>query len=350
MAFRLRLTVCCLILLTSAGAAAAQQPANTAQQSTGVAQVGDRVITLQDVENAWKELEPAEHAKAMQSLYDDRRRVLDRLIAGMLIEKAAAEQKVTVAQYMSAEVAKRRTAVTPEAIEAFFKANQAQMQGNPLEKVRDSIRQFLEQQDAQNAQQAIVTELRKRADAPVIRVTLDPPRSTVATSPTDPVRGNPAAVVTLVEFSDYQCPYCGRVTPTIAKLRAAYGDRLRVVWKDFPLTDIHPQAFKAAETAHCAGDQGKYWEFHDRLFANQKALDVPALKEHAAAVGLEAAAFGACLDDSRHAARVRKGMDDGRVLGVGSTPTAFVNGRAVVGAVPYETFQAVIEEELARAK
>lgn len=122
------------------------------------------------------------------------------------------------------------------------------------------------------------------------------------------------------------------------------------MWKDFPLTSIHPEAFKASEAAHCAGDQGKYWEYHDRLFANQRALQVDALKKHAADLGLEPAAFDECLDSGRHADRVRQGLQAGTRVGVGSTPTVFINGRLLTGAQPYEAFQAVIDEELERAR
>jgi protein-disulfide isomerase len=124
---------------------------------------------------------------------------------------------------------------------------------------------------------------------------------------------------------------------------------VRFVWKDFPLTSIHPQAFKASEAAHCAGDQGKYWEYHDRLFANQKALQVDALKTHAADMGMESAAFATCLDSGKYAERVRSGLQAGAALGVGSTPSIFINGRLLSGAQPYEAFQAVIDDELERA-
>lgn len=123
---------------------------------------------------------------------------------------------------------------------------------------------------------------------------------------------------------------------------------MRFVWKDFPLTSIHPQAFKASEAAHCAGDQGKYWEYHDKLFANQQALQVDALKKHAADLGLEAEKFNQCLDSGTHADRVRSGLTAGSRLGVGSTPAVFINGRLVSGAQPYEAFAAIIDEELQR--
>jgi protein-disulfide isomerase len=132
-------------------------------------------------------------------------------------------------------------------------------------------------------------------------------------------------------------------------LRQTYGDRIRIVWKDFPLTQIHPEAFKAAEAAHCARDQGKFWEYHDVLFANQQALQPEALKKYAADLGLNTATFNTCLDTAKYGDRVQEQMGIGNSLGVGSTPSTFVNGRLVSGAVPYETFAAIIDEELQRA-
>jgi protein-disulfide isomerase len=127
-----------------------------------------------------------------------------------------------------------------------------------------------------------------------------------------------------------------------------YGDKVKLVWKDFPLTSIHPEAFKASEAAHCAGDQGKYWEYHDRLFQNQRALQVDQLKKHAADLGLDAKAFDACLDSGKHGDRVRAGLKEGTALGVGSTPSIYINGRLVMGAQPFEALQAIIDDELQR--
>jgi len=123
---------------------------------------------------------------------------------------------------------------------------------------------------------------------------------------------------------------------------------VKFVWKDFPLTSIHPHAAKASEAAHCAGDQGKYWEYHDVLFANQRALQVDQLKKYAADLKLNTATFDGCIDSGKHTARVNAGLEEGTKLGLSSTPTVFINGRQVMGAQPYETFQTIIDEELQR--
>jgi len=327
-------------LLCLAAPAVAQQPGDVA------AKMGDRTFTVQELDDAWKAADAKSKADAEQAVYDGRKDALDRLIAEMLVEQAAKKQGVDADAYMEAEVAKRATPVSDADVSAFYKANTQQMQGRSLEEVGSTIRSFLEEQQEDAAHEAIIADLRKAA-APVT-VRLDPPRVTVAIAPHDPVRGPAAAVVTLVEFSDYQCPFCSRVTPTLKRLRETYGDRLRIVWKDYPLYDIHPQAQKAAEAAWCAGEQGKYWEFHDRLFANQSTLGVDGLRQHATAVGLEPAGFASCLESGRHADRVKDGARQGNDLGVDSTPTAFINGRRLTGAHPYERFAEIIDEELSR--
>jgi protein-disulfide isomerase len=180
-------------------------------------------------------------------------------------------------------------------------------------------------------------------------VLLDPPRSELTVASHDPVRGPATAPITIIEFSDYQCPFCQRVTPTLDKLLASYPGKIRLVFKDFPLPN-HPQAPKASEAAHCANEQGKYWEMHDRIFANQRTMELPVLKKHAAELGLDTAKFDQCVDSGKYDVVIKEDMAEGEKLGVQSTPTLYINGRPVVGAQPYEHFVSVIEEELARGK
>ena len=130
---------------------------------------------------------------------------------------------------------------------------------------------------------------------------------------------------------------------------STYGDKVRLVFKDFPLPN-HPHAPKAAEAAHCAGDQNKYWEMHDRIFSNQQAMAVPNLKEHAAALRLDMQKFNECLESGKYLGDVNTDVQYGNKLGVGSTPTIYINGRAILGAQPFEMFQQVIDEELAARK
>ena len=132
-------------------------------------------------------------------------------------------------------------------------------------------------------------------------------------------------------------------------MQQTYGNKVRIVFKDFPLPN-HAEAFKASEAAHCAGDQGKYWEMHDMMFANQRTLQVPSLKQMAGKLGLDQAKFDRCLDAGTHAANVKVDYALGERMGVNSTPTIYINGRPLVGAQPFEQFKLIIDEELARGK
>jgi protein-disulfide isomerase len=220
------------------------------------------------------------------------------------------------------------------------------MQGRTFEQMSPAIEQYLEDQQQTTAKQDLIAELKK--GGPAIRVVMDAPRTTVTVNPDDPSEGKADAAVTLVEYSDFQCPFCLRVMPTLKQLRAKYGDKLRIVWKDFPLTQIHPQAFVAAQAGNCAREQGKFWELHDKMFGNQSALQPEALKRYAAEAGVDAAKFNQCLDTSKYESRVQDAIRAGGRLGIQSTPTVYVNGRMINGAQPIEVFQAVIDEELAR--
>lgn len=341
-----------IVGLACSGTQGAAQSASSAERSTSadevVAEVGGRRITLGEVDRKWAELDPAEQGRVTQLLYQNRRNVLEQIVGDLLIEEAAKKAGQLPEQFLDQEVAKRATAPSDADVEQFYQANKERAQGQSLEQLREPIRQFLQGQRKAQARAQLVADLKKKSETPV-RIALDPPRREVTLAEHDPVRGPESAPITIIEFSDYQCPYCGRVTPTLERLRAAYPDKIRIAFKDFPLPN-HPQAPKASEAAHCASDQGKYWEMHDRLFENQRALEVPALKQHAVALGLDAAAFDECLDSGKHADVVDADLEEGRRMGIESTPTLFVNGRPVVGAQPYDYFVSVIEEELARAK
>ena len=165
--------------------------------------------------------------------------------------------------------------------------------------------------------------------------------------PDDPVRGAARAPVTIVEFSDFQCPFCGRVNPTIERIEQAYGKQVRIVWKNQPLP-MHPQAMPAALAAEAAREQGKFWEMHDRLFQNQQTLSPAAYEAYARELGLDVARWKADMASPRAKERVEADSQLGNRLGANGTPTFFVNGEKVVGALPFESFKAVIDRQLAR--
>jgi protein-disulfide isomerase len=327
-------------ILLACSSAPAQSGADVA------ARVGNRAITVKELDERWRALDAADQTETVQKLYDGRRNALEAIVADMLLADAAKAKGLSPEAYLQSEISTRVTPVTDAEVVSFYQSNQNQMEGQSLAAMAPAITRFLIEQREQAARAALLTELRK--GGPSVRVMLDSPRFEIALSDKDPSLGNAKAPVTLVEFSDFQCPFCLRVAPTMRQIRATYGDKVRIVWKDFPLTQIHPQAFKAGEAGQCAAEQGKFWEFHDRVFENQQAMQVDDLKRYAAGVGVDAERFNACLDTSKHAEIVRDGVAQGTRLGVNSTPTVFINGRRVSGAQPYEVFAAIIDEELSR--
>jgi protein-disulfide isomerase len=236
--------------------------------------------------------------------------------------------------------------VTPAERKAFYEQNKARMgtmvEADALARIDSGLRE----QRTRERQAAFLDSLRAKAG---VRVLLDAPRLRVETALDDPSRGPANAPVTIVEFSDFQCPFCARVTATLKKLEETYPGKIRLVYRDFPLVQIHPRASRAAEAARCANDQSKFWAMHDALFSHQDKLEDVDLKKAAADLGLDAAKFDQCLESGRHRAQWQKAAADGERYGVSSTPAFFVNGRLMVGAQPYEAFARVIDEELARS-
>jgi len=271
-----------------------------------------------------------------------RRQALDDLVASELFEKEAAARGVSVSALEKTEILDR-SVVTPEEARSFYEANKARF-GTTSEAV--ALQQIVaglgRQREAQR-RDAFARELRGRYD---VKVLLEPYRVPVAVGDA-PVRGNPEAPVTVVEFSDFQCPYCARARSTVKRIREVYGQNVRWVFRHFPL-GFHTSAPKAGEAAACAGDQGHFWEMHDRLFSDQSKLGVADLKASAVAIGLDASAFNQCLDSGRHADLVASDTEAGSRYGVSATPAFFINGRPVIGAQPFEAFARVIDEELDR--
>lgn len=161
----------------------------------------------------------------------------------------------------------------------------------------------------------------------------------------DHIRGDKNAPVTMIEYSDFECPFCGRVQPTLEQILEEYDGQVNLVFRHFPLS-FHQNAQKAGEASECAADQGKFWEMHDKMFENQTALDVDSLKGYAKELGLNTSTFNSCLDSGKHSQKIKDGLTDGSQYGVQGTPATFVNGTMVSGAQPYENFKAAVENAL----
>jgi protein-disulfide isomerase len=312
------------------------------------ARVGGRTVTLSEVDARWQRENPAEYGETMDVLYEGRKKVLLKVVSDILVESAAARRGMTSEQFVDVETVQRVQPVEPNEVVAFYAANADQLGGGTLDQYRERIQEVLERRARERAYRDLVVDLARESRAP--GVFLEPPRQAMPVTETDPAMGTRDAPVTIVAYSDFQCPFCARVEPTLKAIRGRYGDSVRIVWKDFPLMSIHPDAFMAAEASHCAAEQGRYREYHDKLFAHQQRLGLADLKTYAADLTLDTDAFSVCLTSSRYAPLVQASLDAGRRLGVQSTPTLFVNGRAVRGAHPMDVFESIIDEELDRVR
>jgi len=276
--------------------------------------------------------------------YEARLRVLNVLIADEVLKREAEARHMSAEELLRAEVLQKAAAATPEEIQSTYEGVKGRFANKPEGEVKAQIEQELKQQRLAERRQVFLKELKAKAG---VQVWLEPPR--LAVDPGDGVaRGPKDAPVTIVEFSDFQCPYCVRAAPTMKKIREVYGDRVRLAYRDMPLP-IHPLAPKAAEAAACAGDQGKFWEMHDRLFDAKGQLEIADLKNYAGELGLDRAGFDTCLESGKNEPRWKAGKAAAEGYGISATPAFFLNGRFVSGARPFEVFAEIIDDELARA-
>jgi protein-disulfide isomerase len=276
--------------------------------------------------------------------YELKMRALENTISRKIIDRAASAKNLTPEEFFRQEVDSKIPEPTANEIEGFYWGQRDKFR-DPLDQVRDQVAQALQRAKTQEGRQALLQQLRQQA---AVRMLLEPPRLAVAIG-NAPRKGSPSAPVTIVEFSDYQCPFCKRTQATLQQLAVKYGDQVSFAFKDFPLNKLHPQAQAAAEAAHCAGEQGKYWEYHDALFG-ASALDPESLREAASQIPLDQSAFQACTAAGKYKERVESNSLEGRQLGVNSTPSFFVNGVFLSGSQPLAAFEKVINAEIEASK
>jgi protein-disulfide isomerase len=262
------------------------------------------------------------------------------MVEQIALESAAAARNLTVDALLRAEL-EAAGGVSDTEISAFYESNRQRM---PPDRSMDSLKPAIRSHLEQSKLEQIRANLRQQAKAEIL---LEPPR--VQVSGTGHARGPENAPVTIVEFSDYQCPFCLRAEPTVAAVLERYGDRVRLEYRHLPLVQIHPRAQPAAVAAVCADKQGKFWDYHARLFQNQKALEDADLKKYASEVGLDGKAFDECRAHPEAAQRVNADMEAAGRAGIDGTPAFLVNGILLSGARPFEDFVRLIEAELARA-
>jgi len=286
------------------------------------------------------ELMAAELRQVEQQRYDLLKQGVEQLVAERLLELEAKQRDMTLEELIAEEVEAKVAEPTDQDVDAFYEERQARIR-QPKEEVAGQIRDFLLSQRLGQVNAELVAELKKEHGYELL---LAPIRVAVAADGF-PAKGPADAPVTIVEFSDFECPYCARVNPALEQVMTKFGDQVRLVFRQFPL-NIHANAQKAAEASLCANDQGKFWEMHDAMFKEQRSLGVEQLKEKAARLDMDPAAFNECLDSSRHAEAVIADLQTGSELGVSGTPAFFVNGRFMSGAQPYDAIAKVVEEEL----
>ena len=278
--------------------------------------------------------------------YDAERQAVEVKINNLLLEAEAKRRNTTSEALLKTEVADKVTHPTDADVTRFYEENKARMNGAELQTVRADIITYLEQPSREKLEQALVDRLRAGAQ---IRLMLTEPESLVekVSVDDDPSRGSASAPVTVIEFTDFQCPACRAIHPALDELLKTYADRVRFVVRDFPL-EQHQQARKAAEAANAANAQGKFFEYAALLFKNQEALDIASLKKYAAELGLDQARFNTALDGGTYAAEVQKDVADGEEVGVDSTPTIFINGVRQRDLSP-EGLRAGVERALTKA-
>jgi protein-disulfide isomerase len=326
-----------VILTLAVGLAMVFANASTAEP---LAEVNGEAISAADVERVLG----TKLSKLEEQIYTLKRDELDNLIAQRLLAQEAAKRKVSVSALVDQEVTAKVGLVTEQEIEAFYQANKSRLRGDEGA-MRENLRAHLQQQKLFARRQEFVQALRSQSKV-VVRLKAPPVVRVAVSTAGAPIRGAAEAPVTLVEFSDFHCPFCSRAQGTLKQVLERYPGKVKLVYRDFPLDSLHPQARQAAEAARCANDQGKFWDYHDVLYTNSPRGGPDDLRRYAEQVGLDVAKFQQCVASGVHKAGVQKDVEEGSRLGVTGTPAFFVNGRPLEGAQPVEAFVRVIEEEL----
>lgn len=299
---------------------------------------GEPIYVTELEELARHELLPVE-----QQRYDILRARLDELVYKRLFERELAERGIEQQALVAQEVGDKVRPVTDAEVREAFEALRGDLEpGATFEQWGPRLEAEMHNRRLQVRLQEFLGELKTRAD---YRSALSPPRIDLSVPSGEPARGPEGAPVTVVEFSDFDCPYCRSTHPAVERLLAEYGDRIRFVHRDFPLA-IHERAVPAARAARCAGEQDRYWDYFERLMEDDGGLGDTDLARRAEALGLDLGAFSACLASDRYSAAIQTALIDGRAAGVSGTPTFFVNGRLLEGSQTYQTLRAVVDEEL----
>ncbi len=268
-----------------------------------------------------------------------------KALAEMLFDMEAQSRGITRDVLLAQEIT-AKSAVTAADTDTLWEEVKDRAKGATKAQVMTQLQQMAAQRKAESRASLYERELFKKHNVSFLG--LQPARKTVTIPKDAPILGPVDAPITIVEFTDYQCPYCQQAQQHVDRVMAAYKDKVRLVYQEFPL-DFHGQAKPAGVAARCAGEQGKFWEMHTGLLRSPGSFDAADLQRRAVELGLEPMKFNTCITSGKYDPVIQKAIDNGRSVGVTGTPTFFLNGRVFSGAQPFEVFERMIEEELAMA-
>jgi protein-disulfide isomerase len=347
-----------LLLLAAAAGCSNQKAASAAESKASseapppaasdipnvLANVGSDSITMSDIR-----ARVGDNLDQLEARYrKDRYSVVNTALQDILHERVlgaeAKKQGKTVDQLVEAELG-APLEPTETDISAWYLANTGRVGNRPIDQIRPQIADFLRKERRKEATEKLDKRLNTENK---VAIHLEPYRLTLNNEGAAAM-GPENAKVTLVEFSDFQCPFCGRFYPTLKQIEQKYADKVRIVYRQYPIASLHPNAFKAAEASLCANDQGKFWDLHDLMFQEQAQLSVRELKEKAKRLGMDQKKFDSCLDSGRYTERVQDDLKEGARAGVTGTPALFVNGIEIPGgAVSFDVVSKALDKELAQ--
>jgi predicted DsbA family dithiol-disulfide isomerase len=313
-------------------------PANDADRARVLAIVNDKQITMGDIETSLRPM----IFNVQEEVYELRKQDLELKINDTLLAQEAQKKGITTRALLESEVNGKVVPVTDAEAQTFFNENKERI-SDEFAKVKTQLIDYLQERKEREATVAFAEQLRRAAKLEINLTAPESPAFSIATDD-QPEKGNPRAAVTIVEFTDFECPSCALQHPVLERIVSEFKDRVRLVVRDFPLSQ-HANARKAAEAAEAAREQGKYWEYVSVLFRNQPALDIDKLRQYATEVGLDRGKFDASLDSGKFTEKIQRDLFDGRKLGINGTPTLYVNGKRITDK-SYEGVKSAVETAL----
>ena len=306
-----------------------------------MARAGGNSITLEEVDRhaAGKLL------RLRNEQYETRRQALDEMITEQLFQKEAAARGLTQEALLKAEIEGKVAAPTAAEVALIYEQNKAAAGGRSLAEVTPLIERSVRERRLAERAAKFRDELKAKAG---VKVSLEAPRVDLTVPANAPALGPAGAPVTIVEYLDYQCPFCHRAESVVEEVLGRYPGRVRFVHRDFLLGK--PRSLAAARAARCAGEQGKFWEYHRSLLVSPGDMGDEDLRNRAASMGMDAGKFSSCATSDRYDTDIRSSTESGNAVGIDATPTFFINGRRMTGALPADQFAEAIEEELNRPK